>query len=260
MRTMYDSVTPTNILLKDPHPQMVAGYLNGTFAWSQADWDLFPNSVHVTISTQARWTVGHVLDVENGDATPAQSVGWVQARRAGGFDPTVYCNLSTWPLVKADFDAAGVVQPHYWIALYDGSTTIPAGAVAKQYIGNVSPGIDISSVADFWPGVDSVAPSGTTYQEDNFMRVEAGPNVHTTIPCNGFTRIYIAIGFGKTVDGNMWFLGNTPSGSGAAFLGTSPTAFHADPDRPGPFPVPANCRHVSLETTSTVPFTAWCAD
>jgi hypothetical protein len=153
MRTMYDAVTPAHI---PASAQMVAGYLNGSYAWSAADWARFPNAVKVQISTQARWTVGHVLDVETGDATPTQAVGWVQTRRRWGADPSVYCNYSTWASVRAAFQAAGVAEPHYWIARYNGVQEVYPGSVAKQHSGDVPPGIDISSVADYWPGVDPV--------------------------------------------------------------------------------------------------------
>jgi len=157
-RTMHDAVTPSNI---DPRAvQLVAGYLNGRYAWSAADWARFPDAVHVGISVRAYWTVGHVLDVETGDATPAEAPAWVQARRVAGADPTVYCNSSTWPAVRAAFAAAHVAEPHYWIARYDGDPTIPDGAVAKQYRGNVAPGIDVSAVRDFWPGVDPAPTNG----------------------------------------------------------------------------------------------------
>jgi hypothetical protein len=84
-------------------------------------------------------------------------------RRAAGADPTIYCNASTWPAVRAAFAAANVAEPHYWIAKYDGDPTIPAGAVAKQYRGDVAPGYDVSSVVDYWPGVDPAPtnPGGT---------------------------------------------------------------------------------------------------
>jgi hypothetical protein len=151
MRTMYDAVTPRNI---PANAQMVAGYVNGTYAWSAADWARFPNAVKVQISVRAAWTVGHVLDVEPGDSTPAEAVGWVQARRAHGADPSVYCNYSTWASVRAAFQAAKVAEPHYWIARYNGVQEVYPGSVAKQHSGDVPPGIDISSVADYWPGVD----------------------------------------------------------------------------------------------------------
>ncbi len=153
MRTMYDSVTPSAI---PTDAALVAGYVDGAYAWSAAEWARFPNSVKVRIAVFPNTDDGHVLDVEQGDATPAQAPGWVDMRRAAGVDPTVYCNASTWSSVISAFRSAGVAAPHYWIAQYDGNPSVPSGAVAKQY--NDPPGsggnYDISVVADFWPGVD----------------------------------------------------------------------------------------------------------
>lgn len=150
MRIMYDSVNPTAI---PRDAQMVAGYVNGPYKWKDTDWALFPHAVHVGIAVRAAYNGGEVLDVEIGDATPAQAPGWVQMRRAAGVDPSVYCNSSTWPEVRAAFSAAGVAAPHYWIAHYDGNPAIPNGAVAKQYQNTT--GWDLSSVADYWPGIDT---------------------------------------------------------------------------------------------------------
>lgn len=154
MRTLYDSTTPSVI---PRTAAMVAGYLPPSrYAWSDADWARFPTAVHVRIAVRASTPDGHVLDVEMGDATPAQAPGWVKARRAAGADPTIYCSVSLWPTVRAAFTAAGVAQPHYWIAHYDGDPTIPVGAVAKQHIDPPGSGghWDLSVVADHWPGVD----------------------------------------------------------------------------------------------------------
>ena len=49
----------------------------------------------------------------------------------------MYCSLSTWPAVRSAFSSAGVDEPHYWIAHYDGDPTIPDGAIAKQYRGAI---------------------------------------------------------------------------------------------------------------------------
>lgn len=150
---MYDSVTasalPTNAAL-------VACYINGPYANEAAVRARCPHATVVRISVRASTNDGHVCDCEAGDLTPAQAVAWVVMRRKAGADPTVYCNASTWPTVQAAFRNAGVAQPHYWIAHYDGSTTIPAGAVAKQYQDPPKSGgnYDISAVADHWPGVD----------------------------------------------------------------------------------------------------------
>jgi hypothetical protein len=157
MRTMYDSTTPSAI---PTSAAMVAGYVDGPFVWSKADWARFPRSVKVRIATRAATNDGHVLDVEPGDATSAQAVTWVVMRRRAGVDPSIYCSASAWPGVRAAFTAARVAGPHYWIAHYDGSKVVPAGAVAKQYADPPDTGghYDLSVVADHWPGVDQGEP------------------------------------------------------------------------------------------------------
>lgn len=136
----------------------VGGYVDGLYKWSAADWARFPHAVKARIAVFADTDDGHILDVEQGNATPAQSVDWVLMRRRAGVDPTVYMNTSTWPLVRGAFRARGVAEPHYWVAQYDGVASIPAGAVAKQYYNNDALGYDLSIVADHWPGIDP-APS-----------------------------------------------------------------------------------------------------
>ncbi len=153
MRTLYDSVTAFNI---PADAQMVAGYVDGRYAWSASDWARFPGAVKVRIACFAWTNDGHVLDVETGDATPAQAPGWVQMRRAAGVDPTVYCSTSWWPSVRSAFVAQGVPEPHYWIAAYPGiGAQLYPGSVAHQY---ADPGpYDVSVVADYWPGVDGAS-------------------------------------------------------------------------------------------------------
>lgn len=156
-RIMYDGIDSDAEIIPT-NAQLVAGYVDGDYAWSTADWARFPRSVHVRIAVRSRTNAGSVLDVETGDATPAASVDWVLLRRGAGADPTVYCNASTWPAVRAAFHARSVPEPHYWIADYNGSTAIPAGAIAHQYA--EASRWDLSSVADYWPGVDP-APNPT---------------------------------------------------------------------------------------------------
>lgn len=149
MRSMYDGINSDASVIPTT-AQLVAGYVDGDYVWSPADWARFPNSVHVLIAVHQTTNAGQVLDVERGNASPAESVGWVQMRRAAGADPTVYCSLDLWPTVRAAF--VGVPEPHWWIASYDGVAQIPSGAVAKQY--ENGPSWDLSVVADYWPGVD----------------------------------------------------------------------------------------------------------
>jgi hypothetical protein len=180
MRIMHDSITAADI---PRDARMVAGYINGTWVWSAADWARFPNATKVRIATRANVNDGHVLDVEPGDATPAQAPAWVKMRRAAGVDPTVYCNLSALPAVQAAFTAAGVAQPHYWVARYDNVATVPAGVVAKQYINDPASGghYDLSAVADYWPGVDPApAPAPTVNPlpvEDTVKDLPAGQHM-----------------------------------------------------------------------------------
>jgi hypothetical protein len=99
---------------------------------------------------------GTVLDCEQGNCTPAQSVDWVLLRRKAGVDPTVYCGRNTWwGQIRAAFQARNVPEPHYWVADYSGDPAkpaIPPGAIALQYE-DAGP-YDLSAVADYWPGVD----------------------------------------------------------------------------------------------------------
>ena len=147
---MYDSVTAKNI---PTNAQMVAGYVDGLYKWTTADWARFPHAVKVRIAVFAHTNDGHVLDVEDGNATPAQAPAWVMMRRVKGVDPTVYCSFSLWSKVRQAFITAKVREPHYWIAAYPGNgAKLYLGSVAHQY---ANPGpVDISVVADYWPGVD----------------------------------------------------------------------------------------------------------
>jgi hypothetical protein len=170
---MYDAVTPGNI---PPTARLVAGYADGRYANLGQMRARFPHATIVSIAV--RWTTrAQVLDVETGDATPAEAVLWCTKTMAGTANSllTVYCNTSTWPAVRAAFRGARVAEPNYWIAHYDGVASIPAGAIAKQY---ADPGpYDLSAVADHWPGVDPAphqppppAPTGNpTFLEDDVI-------------------------------------------------------------------------------------------
>lgn len=157
-RKMADAVNPNNIPV-GVYP-LVAGYINGPVSqWPAAGWARHAgHSILVRITVFASTNDGHVLDVELGDATPAQAPPWVRMRRAAGADPTVYCSEAVWPAVRKAFDDAKVAQPHYWVAAYpgEGATVIPAGAIAHQYV-DLGP-LDESVVADYWPGVDQGGP------------------------------------------------------------------------------------------------------
>ncbi|EOD63156.1 hypothetical protein H480_38505 [Amycolatopsis vancoresmycina DSM 44592] len=230
---MYDAVTAANI---PGDALMVAGYIDRIVLapWTDADWMRFPRAVKVEIVKKASSNRGHVLDVEPGDARPDEAPGWVRMRRAAGADPTVYCSWSAWPTVRAAFAAAGVAEPHWWIARYDNDPTIPAGAVAKQYRGDVAPGFDVSAVADYWPGVDP-APGGNGSpteqgEDEDMMRVDC-----KAIPSNGFATLDLAGGDDARItiypgrqpvwigDVFWWGEGHVPGDNTTGGLGNNPS-------------------------------------
>lgn len=159
MRTMYDSVDASKI---PANAEMVAGYVDGAYAWKAEDWRRFPNAVAVRIAVFPTTNDGTCGDVENGDMTPATAVAWVKLRRAAGIDPSLYTSLDNWEHVQAAFEYASEPQPHWWIAAWSGDPTVMVGTVAHQYQNGAD--YDTSTVADYWPGVDAAPPvaSGPT--------------------------------------------------------------------------------------------------
>lgn len=171
-RIMRDSTKAADI----PHvgTQLVAGYANGAFAWTQADYDRFPGIPHVYIDVLGTDPRGAgVVDVEPLDVGISGAVRWVKARLAikPDYPPIVYCNRSTLtPLFNAT-DAAGlrVVRDfRLWIATLDGTKTVPdmTGVTAVQYAGTVQTGghYDESIVYDdSWHAPDPAPVTLTGY-------------------------------------------------------------------------------------------------
>jgi hypothetical protein len=249
MRTMYDGidsdaeVIPTNA-------QLVAGYVDGGYVWTAADWARFPHSVHVLIAVSSSTNAGSVLDCEKGDATPAESVTWVVARRRAGADPTVYCDTSTWPAVRAAFAAAKEAEPHYWVASYDGNTAIPAGAMAHQYESTAR--WDLSSVADYWPGVDpapiptppAIVPASES--EDDMQQIEptsAHPGEYAYGVPSGKTKVaFVADGYSLAPAKLrvVTWVGNSPQVHDGVALGGSAKEHYAA------VALPAGCNAVTV--------------
>ena len=145
MTTLYDSIDPTKIP-KDA--QVVAGYVGGTWPTFAKLPALFPNALLVSIAINASEDAD-VLDVEQGDATPAQAPAWVIRQRSLGRHPTVYCSRSPWADVQRAFDAPNVPQPDYWIADYTSAEHLLPGSVATQWT-DAGP-YDISVTNGTWP-------------------------------------------------------------------------------------------------------------
>ncbi len=155
MRTMYDGVNSlaAGIARDFPVAEMVAGYLTGQYAWTAAEWALFPHAAHVTIVTTASANAGDVLDVEAGDAKPQDAHDWIAMRkRAGLYRPTIYCSLSVVPAIRQQTRELVLGRDYdLWVADWDGTTKpdYPL-AVAKQFRNTA--GYDLSAVFDDgWP-------------------------------------------------------------------------------------------------------------
>ena len=150
MPTMFDSTTPGSI---PKNAEIVAGYVGGAWPTYGSLAGLFPGAIHVSIAANAT-EVAEVLDVETGDATPAEVPAWLEKVRATGIDPTIYCNLSTWPEVRLQCQRENVPEPHYWIADPTGVDHVVPGSVATQWAwpAHGSPGhYDISTTIAGWP-------------------------------------------------------------------------------------------------------------
>lgn len=256
MRTMYDALTARNILKANPPPALVAGYIDKIRLepWSAADWALFPGVPKVEIVKKASTNAGHVLDVEPGDATPEEAPGWAAMRRRSGFAyPVVYCNRSTWPKVKAAFAAQNVPPPLYWIATGNGLREIPGGAIAAQYLLDVAPGIDVSAVADYWPGVDPAPHQDPNLSLEDDMTfgatAPAGTNEHVDLAVVGCSKLRIHCSFQQKVKVRaILFYGDTPrdggtkpAGVGGGYDGefrTPQAVWTWDENRPGPTTIP----------------------
>src|ERR1044071_6530712 len=158
---MYDGINSlaAGVARAFPNAAKGAGDVNGRYAWSQAEWDLFPHAGHVTITVRADADEGDVLDVEAGDATPAEAAAWIRMRHAAGlYRPTVYCSLSVVPDVRRETGSLILGRDYdIWVAKYDRSPAEPpvpglpaARFAAKQYESDAD--WDISAVYDLeWP-------------------------------------------------------------------------------------------------------------
>jgi hypothetical protein len=127
-RVMRDSTTAADIPLTGL--DLVMGYGNGLYTWADTGWDRFGSIPHVHVDVNGSDPAGcGVLDVETGDATPAQAPAWAKQRLAlGGYPPVIYCNRSTLtPLFNA-MGAAGLqIGRHFrlGVATLDGTKALP---------------------------------------------------------------------------------------------------------------------------------------
>jgi hypothetical protein len=150
-RIMRDSTTAADIPLAGL--DLVAGYVNGRYAWSDADWARFGTRprVHIDVNGSDPHAAG-VLDVERGDATAAQAPVWVKQRKAlgaGATGCTIYCDRSTLASVQQALHSADLLPGRdytLWLATLDGNRAVAdalgkeLGVVAVQWEGQAQTG------------------------------------------------------------------------------------------------------------------------
>jgi hypothetical protein len=136
---MYDSVTAGDI---PTSAQVVAGYIDGDYAWSADDWKRFPDADKVLITVTGSLTA-NVADVENGDMDPSQALKWIEDKqREGKRGCTIYCTLAS---LEAVWGACRGHAYYIWVADWTDSPHTVAGTVATQYQ-NFGDSYDLSMV------------------------------------------------------------------------------------------------------------------
>lgn len=110
---MFDNVDVAAIPDKAP---AVAGYVDGRWPTFEALKARFPDRPRLSIAVSAA-DDAHCLDVETGDAAPADVPGWIRRQQASwaGEDwrPAVYASKAVVPAVIAACAAAGVRREEY---------------------------------------------------------------------------------------------------------------------------------------------------
>lgn len=172
-RLMYDSLDASAIPVT---ATMVAGYTYrmGAAIWSESDWARFPNATKVTISTSAGYAAD-VWDAESGDGSPSDIVTFRETcTNAGMTYCTVYAGKNAWlPEILSLIESNGLSDINIWDSDATGVAHLNSGSVATQYAVSSQSGgdYDLSLVADYWPGVDSVPVTPVNSVEDNEMLI-----------------------------------------------------------------------------------------
>ena len=130
--TFYDSINPSKI----PANQQIATYADGKYAVERS---LVSNPGQVIwIDINGHDANANALDVEPGNATPAEVASWVDRRLTAhpGTIAIVYTMRSDWAAAKASvatLPAAMRSQVRWWIADPTGHPHIVPGAQATQW-------------------------------------------------------------------------------------------------------------------------------
>ena len=130
--TFYDSINPSQI----PAGRQVATYADGQYAVSRSQVSDPGNVIWIDVSGND--ANANALDVEPGDATPAQAAGWVDHRLTAhpGAVAIIYTMRSDWAAAQAAVDTLPAqmrASVRWWIADPTGQPHIVPGAQATQW-------------------------------------------------------------------------------------------------------------------------------
>lgn len=117
--SMYDSIEVSTI---PNRPGAVAGYVGGRWPTFPELQRRFPRAKHLAIAINAGEDA-ECLDIENGDATPAEAPAWCRRQHERGIArPCVYASVSQMPAVLSALKAAGIGRSmvRVWTAHYTG--------------------------------------------------------------------------------------------------------------------------------------------
>jgi hypothetical protein len=129
---IYDSIHPSAI----PAGKAIAAYSNGAYQASPAQ--VAGHGKVLWIDIKGSDTSADALDVEPGDATPADAAAWASAKLTKDPSSTViiYTFKAAWGRVISDINALPAwMHSHvkYWIADPTGSPHLLPGAAATQW-------------------------------------------------------------------------------------------------------------------------------
>jgi hypothetical protein len=102
---MFDSITLDAIPSK---AKAVAGYVNGSWPTYKEVVRRWPQAKHLSIAVTSS-ADADCLDVEEGDATPTVTPGWVKRQQAlGNKRPAIYTSVSAAPALITVLARAGI--------------------------------------------------------------------------------------------------------------------------------------------------------
>lgn len=157
IRTMYDAIRQ-NVPAIPADADLVAGYVDGLYAWTPADYARFPHAAHVRICvTTADPSAASVCDRETNALSPAQAREFTIERN--NYRPGTATVYVDWANLPQQLRVSAGLSWDLWLAWYIGhqpspddvarvESVLPAGVrlVAWQYR-NAGP-YDISAVLD----------------------------------------------------------------------------------------------------------------